>query len=65
MNDNVYDDPNFLENYSRLARSVGGPEAALEWPHLRALLPAFHKPAAALAACAAMPRDRARAWWLG
>lgn len=42
MYDNVYDDPNFLENYSRLARSVGGPEAAMEWPHLRALLPDFH-----------------------
>lgn len=36
---NVYDDPKFFERYSGLTRSVGGPEAAMEWPHLRALLP--------------------------
>lgn len=37
----AYDDPEFFENYSGLTRSVGGPEAAMDWPHLEALLPEF------------------------
>ena len=41
MAKNVYDDPAFFESYSGLARSVGGPQAAMEWPHLQALLPHF------------------------
>ena len=41
MAQNVYDDPTFFEAYSGLARSVGGPQAAMEWPHLQALLPVF------------------------
>lgn len=37
----AYDDPEFFESYRGLTRSVGGPEAAMDWPHLEALLPAF------------------------
>lgn len=37
----AYDDPEFFESYSGLTRSVGGPEAAMDWPHLKALLPVF------------------------
>jgi ubiquinone/menaquinone biosynthesis C-methylase UbiE len=36
---NVYDDEQFFEGYSRLGRSVEGLEGAAEWPALRALLP--------------------------
>lgn len=36
---NIYDDPRFFADYSQLARSVQGLDAALEWPALRALLP--------------------------
>ncbi|MBB6670342.1 class I SAM-dependent methyltransferase [Cohnella nanjingensis] len=39
MQQNKYDDPGFFEKYSQMARSVGGLEAAGEWPALRALLP--------------------------
>ncbi|MFW6097615.1 MAG: class I SAM-dependent methyltransferase [Chloroflexota bacterium] len=40
----AYDDPEFFESYRGLTRSVGGPEAAMDWPHLEALLPDFaHK----------------------
>ena len=39
MKQNKYDDPGFFANYSQMARSVGGLDAAGEWPALRALLP--------------------------
>jgi len=39
MTQNIYDDPEFFEGYSRLPRSVGGLAAAPEWPALRAMLP--------------------------
>src|SRR5271167_4192521 len=39
MTQNIYDDAEFLAGYSRLPRSVGGLEAAPEWPALRALMP--------------------------
>ncbi|MGI4813586.1 MAG: class I SAM-dependent methyltransferase [Janthinobacterium lividum] len=41
MTQNIYDDPAFFENYSKLGRSVGGLAAAPEWPSLVALLPAM------------------------
>jgi SAM-dependent methyltransferase len=39
MQQNKYDDPEFFANYSRMARSIGGLEAAGEWPAFRSLLP--------------------------
>jgi SAM-dependent methyltransferase len=36
---NIYDDPEFFEGYSRLGRSVEGLGGAAEWPALRALVP--------------------------
>jgi SAM-dependent methyltransferase len=36
---NIYDDPEFFEGYSRLERSVEGLDGAVEWPVLRALMP--------------------------
>lgn len=39
---NIYDDPQFYEGYSRLPRSVEGLDGAPEWPSLRALLPDLH-----------------------
>jgi SAM-dependent methyltransferase len=39
MKQNKYDDPAFFANYSQMARSIGGLEAAGEWPAFRALLP--------------------------
>ncbi len=39
MSQNIYDNQGFFEGYSRLPRSVGGLDAAPEWPALRALLP--------------------------
>ena len=39
MTQNIYDNEEFFEGYSRLARSVEGLDGALEWPALRALLP--------------------------
>ena len=39
MTQNIYDDPAFFDGYSRLPRSVGGLDAAPEWPELRAMLP--------------------------
>ncbi|MCC3373788.1 bifunctional 2-polyprenyl-6-hydroxyphenol methylase/3-demethylubiquinol 3-O-methyltransferase UbiG [Cohnella sp. REN36] len=39
MQQNKYDDPGFYDNYSQMARSIGGLEAAGEWPALRGLLP--------------------------
>ncbi len=39
MSQNIYDNYEFFEGYSRLPRSVNGLEGAPEWPSLRALLP--------------------------
>jgi SAM-dependent methyltransferase len=39
MAQNIYDNPEFFEGYSRLGRSVEGLEGASEWPAMRALLP--------------------------
>ncbi len=39
MTQNVYDQPEFFEAYSRLRRSVEGLDGAAEWPAVRALLP--------------------------
>jgi SAM-dependent methyltransferase len=39
MTQNIYDNPDFFEGYSRLGRSVEGLAGAAEWPALRALLP--------------------------
>ena len=36
---NIYDNEEFFEGYSRLPRSVAGLDGAPEWPALRALLP--------------------------
>ena len=41
MTQNIYDDPEFFEGYSRLGRSVEGLDGAAEWPALKALLPAL------------------------
>ena len=38
MTQNIYDDPEFFEGYSRLGRSIEGLEGAAEWPALKALL---------------------------
>ena len=42
MTQNVYDDGEFFEGYSRLPRSVEGLDGAPEWPALRAMLPNLH-----------------------
>jgi SAM-dependent methyltransferase len=39
MAQNIYDNEEFFEGYSRLPRSVEGLDGAPEWPALRALLP--------------------------
>jgi SAM-dependent methyltransferase len=39
MIQNKYDDPAFFANYSQMARSIGGLDAAGEWPAFRVLLP--------------------------
>ena len=39
MKQNKYDDPAFFTNYSQMARSIGGLDAAGEWPAFRKLLP--------------------------
>lgn len=39
MAQNIYDTPEFFENYSQLGRSVEGLAGAAEWPSLRALIP--------------------------
>ncbi len=42
MTQNIYDDPDFFEGYSRLNRSIHGLDGAPKWPALRALLPDLH-----------------------
>ena len=39
MTQNIYDDPEFFDGYSRLRRSLAGLDGATEWPALRAMLP--------------------------
>jgi SAM-dependent methyltransferase len=39
MTQNIYDNPEFFEGYSRLSRSVEGLDGAAEWPALKSLLP--------------------------
>jgi hypothetical protein len=39
MTQNICDNPEFFEGYSRLGRSVEGFSGAAEWPALRAPLP--------------------------
>ena len=39
MAQNIYDNPEFFDGYSRLGRSVEGLDGAAEWPALKALLP--------------------------
>ena len=39
MTQNIYDNEEFFEGYSRLSRSVEGLDGAPEWPALRVLLP--------------------------
>lgn len=39
MTQNIYDNDAFFSAYSQLPRSIGGLDAAPEWPSLRALLP--------------------------
>ncbi len=39
MTQNIYDDPTFFEEYSRLGRSLKGLDGAAEWPALQAMLP--------------------------
>jgi SAM-dependent methyltransferase len=41
MKQNKYDDLGFFEKYSEMPRSIGGLNAAGEWPVLRAMLPAL------------------------
>lgn len=41
MKENKYDNPAFFEQYKKMARSVGGLEAAGEWHALKQLLPDF------------------------
>jgi ubiquinone/menaquinone biosynthesis C-methylase UbiE len=39
LTQNIYDQPDFFERYSRLGRSVEGLDGAAEWPALQAMLP--------------------------
>ncbi|GMK43597.1 methyltransferase [Paenibacillus glycanilyticus] len=39
MKQNKYDDPDFFDKYSQMARSIGGLEAAGEWHVLREMIP--------------------------
>lgn len=39
MKQNKYDDPGFFANYSQMPRSIGGLNAAGEWPAFRSLIP--------------------------
>jgi SAM-dependent methyltransferase len=42
MTQNVYDEPDFFDAYSRMRRSVEGLDGAGEWPAVRTLLPDLH-----------------------
>jgi len=42
MTQNIYDDPEFFQGYSQMNSSIGGLDAAPEWPALKALLPSLH-----------------------
>jgi SAM-dependent methyltransferase len=42
MTQNIYDDPGFFHGYSQMARSIGGLDAAPEWPALQSMLPLMH-----------------------
>ena len=42
MTQNIYDDPGFFHGYSQMARSIGGLDAAPEWPALQSMLPPMH-----------------------
>jgi SAM-dependent methyltransferase len=39
MTQNIYDNPDFFQEYSRMDRSLHGLAGAAEWPSLRSLLP--------------------------
>ena len=39
MTQNIYDDPEFFQGYSQMNRSIGGLDAAPEWPALRHCCP--------------------------
>ncbi|MEZ4674839.1 MAG: class I SAM-dependent methyltransferase [Caldilineaceae bacterium] len=39
MQQNIYDDPEFYTQYSKMARSIGGLKSAGEWPVFQRLLP--------------------------
>ncbi|MDF9777333.1 SAM-dependent methyltransferase [Pseudomonas baetica] len=41
MTQNIYDNPGFFQGYSQMARSIGGLDAAPEWPALKAMLPSM------------------------
>jgi SAM-dependent methyltransferase len=41
MQENKYDDDVFFEKYGNMPRSLGGLEAAGEWPALKNILPDF------------------------
>lgn len=41
MKQNKYDDPDFFDKYSQMARSIGGLDAAGEWHVLRTMLPSL------------------------
>ncbi|MCC8180528.1 MAG: class I SAM-dependent methyltransferase [Planctomycetes bacterium] len=43
MKENKYDDSKFFDSYSKMARSVGGLEAAGEWRQFRAMFPPLHR----------------------
>jgi SAM-dependent methyltransferase len=38
MTQNIYDDPQFFQGYSQMGRSIGGLDAAPEWPALQSML---------------------------
>ncbi|WCM52716.1 class I SAM-dependent methyltransferase [Pseudomonas sp. WJP1] len=38
MTQNIYDNPDFFQGYSQMARSINGLDAAPEWPALKAML---------------------------
>lgn len=42
MKQNIYDDPLFYAEYSKMARSIDGLKSAGEWPVFQTLLPDLH-----------------------